>query len=88
MPLKQQQLPALTGLRCLLALWVVFYHQFPPTSEARIPGLFGPDFLHCILRTGYIEVSVFFVLSGFIFAYNYDLGHRWSRQQIRAFANS
>jgi len=69
----KQQLLALTGMRFLLAFWVVVYHQLP--AEEHLPTGFplfwesASSFLH----TGYSAVSVFFVLSGFVLAYNYNL---------------
>jgi peptidoglycan/LPS O-acetylase OafA/YrhL len=70
---RKRQLPALTGMRFFLALWVVCYHQSRQFTE-----LFGGSAtlqldLESILDTGYSAVGVFFVLSGFVLAYNYDL---------------
>lgn len=70
-------LPALTGIRFFLALWVVIYHQIPPLETAWIASVF---------HTGYSAVTAFFVLSGFVLAYNYDLSSRPSRQAVRLFA--
>jgi peptidoglycan/LPS O-acetylase OafA/YrhL len=58
-------LPALTGLRFVAALWVVLYHLL--TASVRNPT--GPIFR--LLSVGYLGVSLFFVLSGFILAYTY-----------------
>jgi peptidoglycan/LPS O-acetylase OafA/YrhL len=54
-------LPALTGLRTLLALSIVFFHFTPPHMAA-----FSP-----IIENGYIFVGFFFLMSGFILSYNY-----------------
>jgi peptidoglycan/LPS O-acetylase OafA/YrhL len=69
----RRQLPALTGMRFFLALWVVVYHQ----NRSLLEGIGGPPALHeaasSLVLTGYSAVSAFFVLSGFVLAYNYDL---------------
>ena len=60
---KVDPLPALTSLRFLAAAYVMFYHYapyyFPKTSES------------AFLPLGYTGVTFFFLLSGFILAYNY-----------------
>lgn len=61
-PEKRRQLPALTGIRCFAALNLVFFHFSNP-------AWFGP--LHPIVDGGYISVSFFLLLSGFILTYNY-----------------
>jgi peptidoglycan/LPS O-acetylase OafA/YrhL len=54
---------ALTGLRGVAALYVVFFHYFSPLS------LTSPAM--CLLGHGYLAVDLFFVLSGFVMALNY-----------------
>ena len=70
---SRRQLPALTGIRFFLAMWVVVYHQ----SDSLLGPLGAAPWLHRaiegIVQTGYTAVSAFFVLSGFVLAYNYDL---------------
>ncbi len=60
---KVDPLPALTSLRFLAAAYVMIYHYapifFPKTSEGMVVPL------------GYTGVTFFFLLSGFILAYNY-----------------
>ena len=57
-------LPGLTGLRFVAAFWVLLYHRrevfegFPPWFVA-------------IINRGFVGVSLFFILSGFVLAYNY-----------------
>lgn len=75
----------LTSIRCLLALWVVVYHQTAPGHwlgplMSRLPGAF-----FCLIRTGYLAVGVFFVLSGFVLAYNYPLVKSWSSARMIRF---
>jgi peptidoglycan/LPS O-acetylase OafA/YrhL len=52
-------LPALTGLRGIAALWVVFFH-LPATAEWPI------------VSQGYLGVGIFFILSGFILSHVYS----------------
>ncbi len=59
------QVPALTGVRALAA-YMVFFHHYPITSV--LVGELG----FCMLAEGHVGVSIFFVLSGFVIAYNYS----------------
>jgi peptidoglycan/LPS O-acetylase OafA/YrhL len=59
---KPAPLKALTGLRCFAALNIVFFHFSNPQW-------FG--FLAPVVNAGYISVSYFILLSGFVLAYNY-----------------
>jgi peptidoglycan/LPS O-acetylase OafA/YrhL len=83
---KKPQLMPLTGIRFLLALWVVIFHQTSPDRwlGSWTPRLPGP--LFSLVRTGYLAVDVFFVLSGFVLSYNYPLVKPWSRSQVMRFA--
>lgn len=58
---RKPALPALTGIRTLLALFILLFHFTPA-------GL-GP--LYPIIDNGYVFVSFFFLISGYILAYNY-----------------
>lgn len=59
---RKSMLPALTGMRALAALNIVFFHFSNP-------DWFGP--LAPVVRNGYVSVSFFLLLSGFVLAYNY-----------------
>jgi peptidoglycan/LPS O-acetylase OafA/YrhL len=62
---KKEPIPALTGLRFLAALAVFFFHY--GATFATSAGVPGP--ISVMLRNGYLGVSLFFVLSGFILTY-------------------
>ncbi len=74
-----RNVPALTGLRFLAAMYVVAFHFARPTNA--------------ILSCGYLGVGVFFVLSGFILAYVYgrtperpfDRASFWSARFARVY---
>jgi peptidoglycan/LPS O-acetylase OafA/YrhL len=55
-------IPALTGVRFFAALMVFFSHYVVPGSSG---------FLLTVQNSGYAGVTFFFILSGFILAYNY-----------------
>ena len=65
LPQKPAPLAALTGLRFFLAIWVVLFHF------ARFPAAGFPVPVKNILSSGFLGVDVFFLLSGFLMAYNY-----------------
>jgi|WetSurMetagenome_2_1015567.scaffolds.fasta_scaffold82963_2 peptidoglycan/LPS O-acetylase OafA/YrhL len=82
-----RQLSSLTGMRFFLALWVILYHEIPHEAGRGIAWLpYASAGADNTLRTGYAAVTVFFLLSGFVLAYNYDLDKRWSRVEITRFA--
>ncbi len=60
------EIPALTSLRFFAALWVVLFH-------IREFGLWrgGITPYRAVVQLGYLGVSFFFVLSGFILVYVY-----------------
>jgi peptidoglycan/LPS O-acetylase OafA/YrhL len=60
---SDRRLPALTGLRIFAALFVYFNHLSAPAG--------APGFLGSFLESGYCGVTIFFVLSGFVLAFNY-----------------
>ncbi len=77
-------LPALTGLRFLLALWVILHHiagkgmmleawanSLPPAAKSLVLG-------------GYLAVQTFFILSGFVLARSYA-GSTWSSKDLKSY---
>jgi peptidoglycan/LPS O-acetylase OafA/YrhL len=93
------RLPSLTGLRFIAALLVFCYHvtlgnsPIPPNAAidpyadpsiaGRLSSLFG--------TTGFIGVSFFFVLSGFVLAWSSRPGEKpaafWRRRLVKVFPN-
>ena len=84
-PSKEPLLP-LTGLRAFLALWVIGYHQIGSTGSLGAYASLLPPAIFSMIDTGYAAVGMFFLLSGFILAYNYDLGKSWTREEWLRFA--
>ncbi len=60
-PARKPQLPALTGVRTLLAVNIMFFHFTPPHMK----------YLYPLIDNSYVFVGFFIMLSGFILAYNY-----------------
>lgn len=60
---SDRRLPALTGLRIFAALAVYLSHVGPPHGSPKVLATF--------MESGYAEVTIFFVLSGFVLAINY-----------------
>lgn len=63
----RREIDSLTTLRGVLACWVVVYH-FGVDVARLVPGS-AP--LNPVLHKGYMAVPGFFILSGFVLAYNY-----------------
>ena len=60
---KRPELPALTGVRAVAAAMVVLSHIRTPADS--------PGWVSRLVESGYIGVPLFFILSGFVMAYNY-----------------
>jgi len=60
-PLRKPQLPALTGVRTLLAVNIMLFHFTPPHLQLLYP----------MINNSYVFVGFFILLSGFVLAYNY-----------------
>ncbi|HET9086928.1 MAG TPA: acyltransferase [Acidobacteriaceae bacterium] len=65
---RRKPLPALTGIRILAAYYVVMLH----TGSGYLARHGAPRLIVHFLERGYLAVSLFFVLSGFILAYTYQ----------------
>jgi peptidoglycan/LPS O-acetylase OafA/YrhL len=66
-----QHLPALTGLRFFLALWVMLHHLTGHGQMLEAAALALPGPVYELIRGGYMAVTTFFVLSGFVLARSY-----------------
>jgi peptidoglycan/LPS O-acetylase OafA/YrhL len=71
---RKPALPALTGIRTLLALNIIFFHFSNP-------AMFGP--FAPVVNNAFVFVGCFFLISGFILAYNYaDRGASLSKREF------
>lgn len=82
--MRSGEIKALTGLRLFAAIWVVLFHFRPLLAQA------VPDFssaLAPVLNTGAQGVDLFFILSGFVLAWNYldRMGPSWSTRDTLHF---
>ena len=78
------EIKALTGLRIVAAVWVVLFHFRPMLSDI------SPDLrenLSPVLNCGAEGVDLFFILSGFVLAWNYldRMGRSWSTRETLHF---
>lgn len=80
-----QYLPALTGLRFLLGIWVIMHHLTGRNMLLDQWNRSLPLELESLLRGGYLAVQTFFILSGFVLAQSYGKT-RWNRHTLRKFA--
>ncbi|MHB2000817.1 MAG: acyltransferase family protein [Solirubrobacteraceae bacterium] len=76
---RRAALPALTGLRMVAAFAVYISHIGPPHSS--------PSWLKAFFESGYMGVTLFFTLSGFVMTINYfDALAMPSYRSVRRFA--
>jgi len=81
---RSGEIKALTGLRFFAAIWVVLFHFRPLLAQA------APDVssaLAPVLDSGAQGVDLFFILSGFVLAWNYldRMGPSWSTRDTLHF---
>ena len=76
------KIPALTGIRGVAAAWVVIFHL---AVVAEVAGLLTMKQVP-VLRSGYLGVDLFFILSGFVLmlTYGQSLSHM-TRASLRDF---
>jgi peptidoglycan/LPS O-acetylase OafA/YrhL len=79
--IDQRQLPALTGVRFVLAIWVVFHHLTGKRMMLEAWAASLPTWLNEIVRGGYLAVGTFFVLSGFVLARSYG-SIKWTPKNL------
>lgn len=70
---RKPALPALTGVRTLLAVNIMLFHFTPPHMQLLYP----------LINNSYVFVGFFFLLSGYVLAYNYaDRSTRLNKRQF------
>ena len=74
-------LPALTGLRFVLALWVILDHLTGPGMMLDAAARALPYPMYALIRGGYLAVTTFFVLSGFVLVRSYA-GRQWNSRNL------
>ncbi len=80
-PAGREHLPALTGLRFVLALWVILDHLTGSGMMLDAQSRSLPPLLYALIRGGYLAVTTFFVLSGFVLARSYA-ATEWNRGNL------
>ena len=82
---SREHLPALTGLRFVLALWVILHHLTGSGMALDAAARALPPAVYALIRGGYLAVTTFFVLSGFVLARSYA-ATEWSRANLLRYA--
>jgi peptidoglycan/LPS O-acetylase OafA/YrhL len=83
--IQVEYFPALTGLRFLLAVWVIGDHL---AGKGMMLDAFSqslPAAVARVMQSGYLAVQTFFILSGFVLAQTYG-STRWSRKKLTDYA--
>lgn len=83
-PTPAEQMPALTGIRFPLALWVVVHHLTGPNRMFE-PLVDGSPTVRALIDAAWVALSVFFAISGFVLARRYG-ATRWSRPALARYA--
>jgi peptidoglycan/LPS O-acetylase OafA/YrhL len=78
------QLPALTGLRIVLAIWVVGHHLTGQGMMLEAWARRFPVAVYRLIHGGFLAVGTFFVLSGFVLVLNYG-STSWDRKNLYQF---
>jgi peptidoglycan/LPS O-acetylase OafA/YrhL len=77
--------PALTGLRFVLAAWVMLHHISGKGMMLESWANSLPGSAASLLRGGYLAVQSFFILSGFVLAKTYA-NRNWTKDDLRKYA--
>jgi peptidoglycan/LPS O-acetylase OafA/YrhL len=83
--IPKNYLTALTGLRFFLALWVVLHHLTGAGMMLEPWALSLPHPAYTLIRDGYLAVSAFFVLSGFVLMQSYG-NTQWTHASLMKYA--
>jgi len=81
---RPEYFPALTGLRFLLAIWVMLHHLVSKGMMLEAWSHTLPMMARVFLEQGHVAVRTFFVLSGFVLARGYA-NSRWTRRDIASY---
>jgi peptidoglycan/LPS O-acetylase OafA/YrhL len=82
---KPDYLPALTGVRFVLALWVMLHHISGKGMMVEDWANTLPLAAASLVRGGYLAVQTFFILSGFVLARSYAKA-TWTRNDLWKYA--
>jgi len=77
--------PALTGLRFILAAWVMLHHISGKGMMLESWANSLPRSAASLVRGGYLAVQSFFILSGFVLAKTYA-NRNWTKDDLRKYA--
>ncbi|HZL57772.1 MAG TPA: acyltransferase [Bryobacteraceae bacterium] len=78
---KGEYLPALTGLRFVLAIWVMLHHISGKGMMVETWANSLPAAAAALVHGGYLAVQTFFILSGFVLARSYAKA-TWTRNDL------
>src|SRR5437868_6172740 len=76
--MKPTQFHGLTSLRFFAAVYVVLLHYCPVPDAA-------PWLVRTLISRGFVSVSFFYMLSGFVLAHVYRLAEPFSEQERKRF---
>lgn len=68
----------------MLALWVILHHLTSPGQMLETWARSLPYFLYAVIRGGYLAVTTFFVLSGFVLSRSYA-ETEWNSKNLRRY---
>lgn len=82
--MNRKHIKALTGVRGLAALWVLFHHL---VSQYPLSGVL-PEWAEHVAKKGWLGVDLFFLLSGFVISYVHqnDFKERITSGELKRFA--
>ncbi|MGE3517786.1 MAG: acyltransferase family protein [Vicinamibacterales bacterium] len=81
---EHDQMPALTGIRFVLALWVIVHHLSGPGRMLH-PLASASPVVGALIGAAFAALTVFFAISGFVLARRYR-STRWTRPRLLRYA--